>query len=40
MRSFLAACIALIAIAAVGAIVLGQFQESASVAFSTVGVRL
>jgi len=40
MPSFIAACIAAVVIAVLGAIALDQFQESASVAFTTVAVRL
>lgn len=40
MRSFVAACVAAIVIAIVGALVLDHFQESASVAYATKGVRL
>jgi hypothetical protein len=40
MPSFIAACIAAIVIAVVGAIVLDQLQEPSSIAFSTIGVRL
>ena len=40
MRSFLAACIAAIALAVLAAIVLDHLQEPASVAFATTGVRL
>ena len=40
MRSFALACIAAIAIAAIGAVVLNFFQEPASVAFTTKAVRL
>jgi hypothetical protein len=40
MRSFIAACIAALVIAAVGAITLEYLQMPASVAFSTVSVRL
>ena len=40
MRSFIAACIAAIVLAALGAVVLHLLQEPVSVAFSTTGVRL
>lgn len=40
MRSFLTACIAAIVIAAIGAIVLNQVQETATVAFQTQGAKL
>jgi hypothetical protein len=40
MRSFIAACIAAIVLAVIGAIALNQLQEPASVAFSTPSVRL
>ncbi len=40
MRSFIFACIAAVAIAAVGAVALNFFQESADVAFATVGARV
>jgi hypothetical protein len=40
MRSFVAACIAAIVFAVVGAVALNHMQEPVSVAFSTVGVRL
>ena len=40
MRSFVAACIVAIALAAVGAIALDRIQEPVNVAFTTVGVRL
>jgi hypothetical protein len=40
MRSFIAACIVAVALAAVGAVVLNHMQEPVSVAFATVGVRL
>jgi hypothetical protein len=40
MRSFIVACVAALAIAAIGAIVLNFFQEGADVAFATEGVRL
>jgi hypothetical protein len=40
MRSFIAASIAAIVIAAIGAIVLDLFQKPASVAFTTESVRL
>jgi hypothetical protein len=40
MRSFILSCIAVAFIAAVGAAVLSEFQESSKVAFSTEAVRL
>ena len=40
MPSFIAACIAAVVIAVLGAIALDQFQESTSAAFTTVAVRL
>ena len=40
MRSFIAACIAAIAIAAIGAVVLNHLQESATVAFMTPSAKL
>ncbi len=40
MRSFIIACIAVAAIAVVGAAVLTDFQESSKEAFSTEAVRL
>jgi hypothetical protein len=40
MRSFIAACIAAIAIAVVGYYVLDMAQKPSSVVFSTEGVRL
>jgi hypothetical protein len=40
MRSFVAACIATIVLAVVGAVALNHMQEPASVAFSTANVRL
>jgi hypothetical protein len=40
MRSFVAACIAAIVLAVIGAIVLDQVQEPVSVAFTTASVRL
>jgi ABC-type uncharacterized transport system permease subunit len=40
MRSFFAACIAIIVIAVGAAIVLNVIQESAVVAYSTSGVRI
>lgn len=40
MRSFIAACIAAIAIAVIGAAVLDYYQESVGVAFATKSVRL
>ncbi len=39
MRSFILACIAAVAIAAISAVVLDQFQEPVTVAFSTEGAR-
>jgi|RhiMetdeSRZDD1v2_1073273.scaffolds.fasta_scaffold110908_3 hypothetical protein len=40
MRAFISACIAAIAIAVIGALLLSGIQESADHAFSTSGVRL
>jgi hypothetical protein len=40
MRIFVAACIAAIVLAVVGAIVLDHVQESVSFGFTTAGVRL
>jgi len=40
MRSFLLACVAAVAIAAIGGVVLNSVQEPAAEAFSTTGVRL
>jgi hypothetical protein len=40
MRSFIAACIAAVAIAVVGAVALNFFQEPAMIAFKTESVRL
>jgi hypothetical protein len=40
MPSFIAACIAAILLAVVGAIVLDLLQEPSSTAFTTAGVRL
>jgi hypothetical protein len=40
MRSFILACIAVALIATASAFVLGSFQESATVAFSSEAVRL
>ncbi len=40
MRSFIAACVAAVMIAAVWAVALNSFQKPADVAFSTEGVRL
>jgi hypothetical protein len=40
MRSFIFACIAVAVIAVVGAVTLGEFQESSKEAFSTTAVRL
>jgi len=39
MRSFVLACIAAVALAAIGAVVLDLFQEPVTVAFSTEGAR-
>ena len=39
MRSFILACIAAVAIAVIGAVVLSLFQEPVTVAFSTEGAR-
>jgi hypothetical protein len=39
MRSFILACIAAVAMAVIGAIVLNQFQQPVTVAFSTEGAR-
>jgi hypothetical protein len=39
MRSFILACIAALVIAAISAVVLDQFQEPVTVAFSTEGAR-
>lgn len=40
MRSFIVACIAVIIIAAVGAIALNQFQEPTSAAFTSESARI
>ena len=40
MKTFLVACLAAVAIAVVGGVVLNGIQESAATAFSTTGVRL
>ena len=40
MRSFIAACIAAVVIASIGAFALNFFQEPANVAFTTGGARL
>jgi hypothetical protein len=40
MKSFLLACIAAVAIAAIGGFVLNSVQEPAAEAFSTTSVRL
>jgi hypothetical protein len=40
MKSFLLACVAAVAIAAIGGVVLNSVQEPAAEAFSTTGVRL
>ena len=40
MRSFLAACVAIIVIALGSVAVLNEFQKSAAVAFSSSGVRI
>ena len=40
MRSFVAACIAALVIAIVGAVVLNHYQKPADAAFSTSSVRL
>jgi hypothetical protein len=40
MKSFVLACIAAVAIAAVGGIVLNSIQEPAAEAYATTGVRL
>jgi hypothetical protein len=39
MRSFIVACIAAVAIAAIGAVALNFFQEPVTVAFATEGAR-
>ena len=40
MKTFLLACVAAIAIAIIGGVVLNSIQEPVAVAFSTTGVRL
>jgi len=40
MKSFLLACFAAVAIAAIGGVVLNSVQEPSAEAFSTTGVRL
>lgn len=40
MRSFIAACVAAVVIAALGAVALNFFQEPVNIAFSTQNVRL
>jgi hypothetical protein len=40
MRSFIAACIAIIVIAIGGAILLDHYQEPVTAAFTTSGVRI
>jgi hypothetical protein len=40
MRSFIAACVAAVAIAAVGAIILNSYQEAVDAAFATKSVRI
>jgi hypothetical protein len=40
MRSFIIACVAMVVIAAIGAVALDYVQESVDVAFATSGVRL
>jgi hypothetical protein len=40
MKSFVAACLVAIVIAAGGALLLNHFQESAAVAYSTSGARV
>jgi len=40
MRSFIAACVAALAIAAIGAVALGSLQEPVSVAFATGSTRI
>ena len=40
MRSFLLACLAIVAVAVASAAILAKFQESAAAAFSTGAVRL
>ncbi|HEV2550097.1 MAG TPA: hypothetical protein VGU20_22490 [Stellaceae bacterium] len=39
MRSFILACVAAVALAVIGALVLNLFQEPLTVAFSTEGAR-
>ena len=40
MKTFIVACVAAIALAVIGGVVLSGIQESADKAFSTTGVRL
>jgi hypothetical protein len=40
MKSFIIACVAALAIAVCGALVLNHFQKTAESAFSTVGARV
>ncbi|HWV41015.1 hypothetical protein [Pseudorhodoplanes sp.] len=40
MKSFIAACVALVVIAACGWLVLERYQEPVAVAYTTSGVRL
>jgi hypothetical protein len=40
MRSFIGACVAAVALAAIGAVALSFLQQPAAVAFSTESVRL
>jgi hypothetical protein len=40
MRSFIAACVAAVVIAAIGASVLNYYQEPVDVAFATESVRI
>jgi hypothetical protein len=40
MKAFIVACVAAIALAAIGSVVLNGIQKPAEVAFSTSGVRL
>jgi hypothetical protein len=40
MRSFIVACVAAVALAAIGAVALSYIQEPADTAFSTDSVRL
>ncbi len=40
MKSFLLACVAAIAVAVIGGVVLNSIQEPVAEAFSTTGVRL